>query len=118
MSHVENGIQRAIELAIGAEPDLIVLRNNVGVATHTNEKTGKTYRTAYGLGTGSPDLVGILAPAGRWFCLEIKAPGEVPRPEQHICHRAWRKFGAFVAAVDSVASAREALARARAGAFQ
>lgn len=115
MSHVENTVQRAIELAIGTEPGLIILRNNIGVATHTNEKTGKTYRTVYGLGTGSPDLVGLLGPSGRWFCLEVKAPGEVARPEQEKCHRVWRAFGAFVATVDSVVGARAALERARSG---
>ena len=118
MSLLENDIQRRVLAAIGAEPDLILLRNNVGLAAHTNENTGKTYRTAYGLGVGSPDLVGIMKPTGRWFCLELKVPGEKPRPEQARCLATWRSFGAFCAVVDSVDGAWSALARARAGASQ
>lgn len=109
----ESKIQRDIELAIGAETDLLLLRNNVGQAEHVNAETGRVYHMPYGLGVGSPDLVGILGPHGRWFCLEVKAPGEKPRPDQEQCHRAWRRFGAFVATVHSVEEARAALERAR-----
>lgn len=113
MSRRENAIQRDVEAAIGAEPDLLLLRNNVGQAEHVNEKTARIYRLPYGLGVGSPDLVGILAPHGRWFCLELKAPGEKPRKEQRECHAVWRRFGAFVETATSVDEARAALARAR-----
>ena len=40
----------------------------------------------YGLGTGSPDLVGILAPQGTWFTLEVKCVGEKPTDEQLHVH--------------------------------
>jgi hypothetical protein len=109
----ENSIQRDVELAIGAEPDLLILRNNVGQAKHINETTGDIYRMPYGLGVGSPDLVGILGPRGRWFCLELKQPGELPTAKQRACHAAWRRFGAFVATVTSVEEARAALEQAR-----
>ncbi len=115
LDRLENPIQRDIELDLGALPDLLLLRNNVGRAVFVNESDARQYSVPYGLGTGSPDLVGILGPEGRFFCLEVKAPGEVPRPEQEKCHRTWRNFGAFVATVDSVGSARAALERARAG---
>lgn len=113
MSKRENAIQRDVLAAIGAEPDLLLLRNNVGEAEHVNEDSGRIYRVAYGLGVGSPDLVGILAPSGRWFCLELKQPGEKPRKGQRECHAAWRKFGAFVAVVTSVDEAKAAIQAAR-----
>lgn len=111
-------IQSAIEAAIGAEPDLVLMRNAVGSARHVNERTGRVSFTRYGLLPGSPDLVAILAPVGRWFCLELKVPGEQPTAEQTKCHAVWRRFGAFVAVATSVEEARAALSRARRGATE
>ncbi len=113
MNRRENAVQRDIELAVGAESDLLLMRNNVGQAEHVNERTGAVYRMPYGLGVGSPDLVGILAPRGRWFCLELKRPGEGPTKDQRSCHEVWKRFGAFVAVASSVAEARAALDQAR-----
>lgn len=109
----ENALQRAIEAAIGAEPDLLVLRNSVGQARHVHEDSARVFFVPYGLGVGSPDLVCILAPRGRWFCLEVKQPGEEPTDEQRKCHAVWRRFGAFVAVVTSADEARAALEEAR-----
>lgn len=114
----ETGIQRQIEAAIGALPDLLVLRNSVGAAKYVDERSGKEWTVPYGLGAGSPDLVGILAPTGRWVCLEVKVPGEKPRANQRECHALWRKFGAFIATVTSSKEAIAAVERARKGANQ
>lgn len=118
MSHrkrtkLESAIQREIEAAIGSKGDLLLLRNSVGHATY-HDANGKEWHTPYGLGVGTPDLVGILAPSGRWFCLEVKTPGEQPEPEQSKCHELWRRFGAFVATVRSADDAIAALELARA----
>jgi hypothetical protein len=129
---LENEVQRKIEDAIGSEPDLLLLRNSVGRATFTNERTGKSYFVPYGLGEGSPDLVGILrvdvsvgghwegsrhvehrVPVAMWFCLEVKADEGELDPEQVRCHEIWRRFGAFIETVRSADEARAALARAR-----
>lgn len=110
-ARLESPIQAEIEAALGAEPDLLLLRNTVGHVKYYDEKTGEPRYVTYGLGKGSPDLVGILG--GRWFCLEIKVPGEEPDPHQEKCHATWRAFGAFVMAVHSVGEARSALALAR-----
>lgn len=112
-STLETEIQRQIELAIGAEPDLLLLRNSVGLAKYFDDKELKEWKVPYGLGVGSPDLVAILAPRGTWFCLEVKCPGEKARPEQEKCHRTWKQFGAFVAVVHGVDEARAALKEAR-----
>ncbi len=118
-------IQNAIEAALGAEPDLLLLRNVVTMPPIVGDD-GKVHRFPVGLGKGSPDLVGILrlsalvtsppnrfVPVGAWFCLEVKRPGEVPSPDQVACHRVWRRFGAWVSVVTSVEEARAELAAAR-----
>lgn len=104
----EARIQRDILLAIGALPGVLVLRNSVGHAIHTDEK-GITRRVGYGLGVGSPDLVCIVAPHGRVLGLEIKVPGEKPTALQVECHRQWRAFGAVVVVVTSAAEALAAV---------
>lgn len=115
----ETRIQNDIEAAIGAEQDLAVLRNSVGVARFADPETGKLSMVRYGLGTGSPDIVGMLTcepqrvQVAQWFCLEVKIPGESARPDQRKWHEAMRKRGVYVAVVHSVDEAREALKRAR-----
>jgi hypothetical protein len=85
-------------------------RNNVGVTKDTHVR--------YGFGLGSPDLIFILKPLGRFFCLEIKAPGGRLSKEQIAWHKAARAFGAFVAVVHSTVEALAALERAIAGACE
>jgi hypothetical protein len=123
MSHrrrsvLEKQIQRDIEADLGAEPDLLLLRNSVGKATYVDDDAHE-YHVPYGLGVGSPDLVGLLrlsigkTTVAIWFCLELKTPEGKLDPEQEKCHAIWRRFGAFVETVRSVADARCALERAR-----
>lgn len=110
----EIAIQNNIEAALGSLPDLLTLRNSVGKAHYVNEKTGKTYHVPYGLGVGSPDIVFILAPIGRWLAMEVKDPDGVVEPHQAESHAVWREFGALVYVVRSVDEARDALDDARA----
>jgi hypothetical protein len=112
LSQRENALQRDIEAAIGAEPDLLLFKNSVGRARFATAE-GRVFHVPYGLCVGSPDLVGILAPRGRWFCREVKVPGEAATAEQAHIHDAWRSFGAFVRVVHSVDEARAALLAAR-----
>lgn len=125
MSHkrrsvLETKIQRDIEAALGAERDLILLKNSNGTARFINETDGKEFFVPYGLGVGSPDLVGILRVAigggvvGVWLCLEIKTPEGELDAEQEKCHAIWRRFGALIYVVRSVDEARVALSSARA----
>lgn len=116
---LETKIQADIEAALGAEPDLLLLRNSVGKARFYTDD-GKTFHVPYGLGVGSPDLVAllrVLLPNQRaiaaWLCLEVKAPEGTVDPEQLKCHAIWRTFGARVYVVRSVADAKAALADAR-----
>jgi hypothetical protein len=109
----ERDIQRAIMLALGCEPGLILRRNTVGFTEEFDDKTNQKRGITYGLGKGSPDLVGSLS--GRWFCLETKSAKGRLRPEQKVWHEQERANGGFVAVVRSVEEAQAALLRARAG---
>jgi hypothetical protein len=70
----EGQLQDAIRLVLGANPDGVWWRNNVGVA----EFKGSLVR--YGLANGSADLVGIYK--GRFVALEVKVPTGRQTPEQ------------------------------------
>lgn len=114
----EREIQHAIRLRLGREEDLVLFRNQVGQAKERDEETGAIRVIPYGLAKGSADLVGILRPAGRWFCLEVKAERGALRPDQRLWLELVRKFGGFAAVVRSVEEAVEALDRARKGGFE
>jgi len=116
---LEKQIQRDIEAEIGAEPDLMLMKNSVGVAKFFDDDA-KQFVVPYGLGKGSPDLVSVLRVTiagkivGVWFCLEVKPIEGALEPDQEKCHTIWRRFGAIVETVRSAAEARAALDRARA----
>lgn len=109
----ETDIQQAIRIDLGCEPDLTLYRNNVGVADHK----GRMVRYGVG-GPGGSDLLGILAPTGRWFALEIKSATGRTTQEQRDFMAIVRAGGGFAAVVRSVDEARAALARARTGASE
>ncbi|MFM1749020.1 MAG: hypothetical protein RLZZ188_2686 [Verrucomicrobiota bacterium] len=104
----ETLLLQAVRLALGDEPDLVLWRNNTGAL---RDETGRMVR--YGLAVGSPDLVGILAPRGRLFCLEVKTAKGRVSDEQRQWHDLAMRMGAFVRVVRSIDEAREALAEAR-----
>jgi len=117
-STLEKKIQADIERALGAEPDLLLLRNAVGKATYVNDDAHE-FHVPFGLGVGSPDLVALLrvpsAPSlAIWWALEIKSDEGDVDPEQEKCHRIWRRFGAVIHVVRSVQEARAALDATRA----
>ncbi len=109
----EKRIQSEIQAALGSEADLTIFRNSVGQVT---AQSGATLK--YGLGTHSSDLVGILGPTGRWFCLEVKRPGLKARAGQSRWLEHIREKGGFAAVVHSADEALAALARARKGESQ
>ena len=130
--------------ALRFERDVVLWRNNVGVAAHRDRPV------KYGLCEGSSDLIGILetravivdqsggsAPItlARFIAIEVKAPPWVeppsaahPNGKRHPGGRATReqlqffalvrRRGGFAAIVDSADSARAAIARARTGASE
>lgn len=113
MNQLESEIKRRIMVAIGAEPDLLLMENVVGSALYINKETGIEYHVPYGLMKGSPDLVGIMLPGGWWVCFEVKQPGLDAEPHQREIHDLWGKFGALVYVVHSPEEAVDALNDAR-----
>lgn len=107
--------------ALGCLPDVIVFRNSVGQADIFNAETGQHQHIRFGLCPGSADLVCVLRVEhegrvfGQWVCLEIKRPGEKPRPEQVRWAQAMRRMGAFATYVTSEDEAVAAVQRAREG---
>jgi len=106
----EHNVQNSIRLALGLEPDVVLWRNNVGVAMFGRNKV------RYGLANGSSDLIGIVA--GRFVAFEVKTPtGRLSKDQQQFLSLVRRK-GGFACVVRSVDDARAALARCRSGASE
>ena len=71
MKQVREGkVQREIELALGAEPDLLLMRNANGVARYVGRRWARAVREDGPPERSPEDLVGIpRRPSGRWFGL-------------------------------------------------
>lgn len=102
-------IQNQIRLAIGQLPDVVIWRNESGVAEHR----GRYVR--YGLQKGSSDLIGTLAPYGRFLALEVKTPNGRISKEQKLFLDLVRRQGGFACVVRSAEEALSAIERARKG---
>lgn len=89
----ETDIQTEIRRALGRVPGLVLMRNNVGLDTG---RRGRPVR--YGLGKGSPDLVGVLTLAGERpvalaFAIEVKGARGRPSRDQLLWHNQARERG-------------------------
>lgn len=115
----ESATLRQIMLRLGREPDVLVLRNNVGRAVYVGPD-GNEWTVPYGLGIGSPDLVCFLMrergglPSNACFGVEVKRPGEQPSADQLACHAMWRRYGVNVYVCHSTEEAAAALTAERA----
>lgn len=112
----ETTLSKRIRVAVARSGRAIVTRNNIGLAIPYGRPGARP--VGFGLGVGSPDLVGVLIPSGRAFCLEIKTETGRVSADQTRCHDAWRRRGIFVAVVRSVEDAMSALERAHQGESQ
>ena len=106
----ERDVQQAIRLALGRTPDLVLWRNSTGV---TNVD-GRVMR--FGLCVGGSDLIGILAPSGRFIALEIKSDTGRTSRHQDLFLVLVRRLGGFACVVRGVDDALAAVERARKGA--
>jgi hypothetical protein len=103
----ESELQSEIRRALRAVPGLVLWRNNVGVSVR--RAPSGTHTTRYGLVPGASDLIGILAPSGRFVALEVKTPRGRVSPEQRMFLDLVRSRGGIAAVVRSVDEARRAL---------
>ena len=111
-NRAHTALVKAIRLRLGAEDDVVMWLNTVSTV-----KTEWGWE-AFGLSPGSSDLVGILAPSGRWVALEVKTGTGRAEKDQKLFIDLVRRLGGFAAVVRSELDAVEAIARARAGASE
>jgi hypothetical protein len=104
---------------LGKQTDVRMMRNNVG---QLEDKTGRP--VTYGLGVGSPDLVGSitvevailgveLRTIARAMAIELKAPGKRPGPDQVAWMNTKRRQGWAIGWADSLAGVIEIVEKAR-----
>jgi hypothetical protein len=106
----ESQLQDAIRLALGSDPDLVLWRNNVGMAWM---KTGAPVR--FGVGNpGGADLLGIFR--GRFVAVEIKTPVGRQSREQKLFQQLVERKGGVYVVLRSVEDAQAWLAQMRSAA--
>ena len=109
MSHPETILSRNIRLTLNRTGRVRLLDNEVGMDQVTH--------TRYGLGNGSPDLVGALR-CGRVFAIEVKTPRAYAgkNHELSVAQLAWWRaapnWGVLGGVACSVEQALELLERA------
>lgn len=101
--NAETALCRNVRLALNRTGRVRVVRNNVGL----DQTTG----VRYGLGNGSPDLVGTLR-GGASFCLEIKTPRGRVSDDQEAWWRSARQWGVRGGIARSIEEAFALLAEA------
>ena len=93
----ETEIMFEVREALASTGAFLLWRNNTGMDTRT--------RTRYGLGTGSPDLIGVARASGVMIGIEIKRPGEYLSENQITWHCAAHAAGVRVICVDNATDA-------------
>lgn len=87
----EASVLEKVTMALKTCGGVHVMRNTVGAV----KKGGRYIR--YGLEVGSADIVAIVAPHGRWLCIETKRPkGYEATEAQEKWLRTMRGYGAVV----------------------
>lgn len=81
-----------------------VWRNNTGVL-----KDARGIPVRFGLAVGSADLVGIVAPSGRFLAVEVKMPNGRLTPEQEAWLATVRRFGGIAEVARSIEDAEKIL---------
>lgn len=103
----EAQVLRAVEIAIGALPGVLLRRAAVMI---TDPETGRR-RFLPGLGPGTPDLLACID--GRWVGLEVKTEGGRPEPSQLVLQDQIRRSGGIYEFVWSANEAIKLVEKAR-----
>lgn len=106
-SAAHTALVHSIREALGQEPDLVLWPMQPGGRP---DASGRPLRTGP---RGMADLVGILAPTGRWFCLEAKTGQAYQSAPQRVWQQLVEAHGGYYRVVRSVEDARQALTEAR-----
>jgi hypothetical protein len=106
--HEEADTQRAIVRALRRLPGVWIARNTVGAGRYDNGGI-----VTYGLGTGSADLLAVVAPHGRACWLEVKSSTGRPTESQLAFGEKQQSLGAVYCVVRSVEEALRAIEEAR-----
>ena len=98
---------RELRLALGSRPDVVVWRNQVGVARYPGGRS-----VPYGLARGASDIIGIrslvITPEhtgqtiGQFVAVEAKSPSGQPTREQLQFLELVRKYGGHAVLARSV----------------
>jgi hypothetical protein len=105
---VEATVLGKIRAVLEKMPDVHVMRNSVGAV-----RSGSRW-IKYGLARGSSDLVAIVAPHGRWLCIEVKRPkGSRYEKDQLQWLENMRAMGAVAGVCTTVEQAVALVAEAR-----
>lgn len=110
-----------------ADPDFMILQSVLAdvlpipailsiISEYSNALRKNQRFIRYGLAKGACDLLGILAPLGRWFCIELKVGKNKPSNDQNLFMNLIRSKGGFAKPAWSVDEVKAALERARGGA--
>jgi hypothetical protein len=109
-------LTKPIEAALNAIPGVWAARNNSGQLPAV-VGGGRIGMVRYGLGIGSPDIIGTIHQDGVAvaFGLEVKWPDKQPKPQQVAWAEAQRRKGWIVEIVHSVPEALAVVERMRGG---
>lgn len=109
----ESDIQSRIRLEVGSLPDARIYRNNVGTLLDS-----RGIPVSFGLAVGSADLIGLVAPWGRFLSIEVKRPKHKTSKVRQEAQAAWRsiiaRFGGVATQAETVDDAMAAVELARA----
>ena len=114
----ETALMKNIRCALNKTGRVRVVRNQVAKGWFSRTQGGaEAWYMTFGLGLGSPDLVGTLR-GGRCFCVEVKSSTGRVEEDQTRWHKSARAWGIFVCVARSEKEALDALARAEAGGIE
>jgi hypothetical protein len=99
----ETQLVKAILDALKLEPGVVAWRNSVG---------SRGFRK-FGLGTGSADIIAVVAPYGRFVGIETKAADGILSEPQYYWGLSVRECGGIYGVAYSVAEARNLIHQAR-----
>lgn len=109
MGELEVTLMKRIRRALASEPGVLIWRNEVAKAQRLSDGC----IMPFGLGRGSADLVGLVAPFGRFLAVEVKRKTGRLSDEQKLWIAVVRRTGGVAGVATSVEEALALVAEAR-----